>query len=486
MRRRGRDRPRPTRRRPKARTENRWRCGSHPPVVEGDHHEYRAEDLLLSDRHRVVDVGEQGRLEEPTLGMGPGHLASDREGGALVDALLDVAEDPPSLLVGDHRPHHHVVAGRIAVRHTGEERAQHLHALVVARAWQQHPGLDGAALAGVEARRHAHHDRLVEGRVLEHDRGGLAAQLEEQALHRLAAFGHDALAHGRRTGERDEVDLRRERQSLPDEMIGRRDDVEDARRDVSLLGDELGQASGVERRVRGGLEHHRVPGRQGLSDLVEDHLEREVPRRDGPDDARGLAHELAGRSRAHRVVGVGQLLDPRKGVHVLHRPADRRADGAVELGPQRRHHGTPDLGDELGPEGLLLGLERGLQLREALLAEVPARGPVGAVERAAGGVDRPLHLGGGRVRDCPEHLLRGGVDVLERRPGIGIDQLPVDEHPRLASNGHWSPVLPSCHSIDSDVAVNPAAAHSQGAPLMRRPPPPALRRPSSGARDSLP
>jgi hypothetical protein len=69
------------------------------------------------------------------------------------------------------------------------------------------------------------------------------------------------------------------------------------------------------------------------------------------------------------VVGVGQLLDPREGVHVLHRPADRGADGAVEMGLQRRPHGTADLGDELGPEGLLVGLERGLQLREALLAE---------------------------------------------------------------------------------------------------------------------
>jgi hypothetical protein len=52
--------------------------------------------------------------------MGPGHLASDGKGGALLDALFDVAEDPPPLLVGDHRPHHHVVAGRIAVGHIGE------------------------------------------------------------------------------------------------------------------------------------------------------------------------------------------------------------------------------------------------------------------------------------------------------------------------------------------------------------------------------
>src|SRR5205807_3449380 len=36
-------------------------------VLERDHDEHRAEDLLLGDRHRVVDVGEQRRLDEVAL-----------------------------------------------------------------------------------------------------------------------------------------------------------------------------------------------------------------------------------------------------------------------------------------------------------------------------------------------------------------------------------------------------------------------------------
>ena len=37
-------------------------------VVEADHHQHRAEDLLAGDGHGVVDVGEQRRLDEEALG----------------------------------------------------------------------------------------------------------------------------------------------------------------------------------------------------------------------------------------------------------------------------------------------------------------------------------------------------------------------------------------------------------------------------------
>ena len=63
--------------------------------------------------------------------------------------------------------------------------------------------------------------------VLQHDRGRLAAQLEEQALHGGRALLHDPLADDGRAGERDQVDLRRQRELLADEVVGRGDDVDD-------------------------------------------------------------------------------------------------------------------------------------------------------------------------------------------------------------------------------------------------------------------
>ena len=94
-----------------------------------------------------------------------------------------------------------------------------LDALVVPRPRQQHPGGVGAALAGVHARRDAHHAAQREVGVLEHDGRRLAAEFEEEALHRRRALLHDPLADDRRTGERDQVDLRRQREFLADEMV---------------------------------------------------------------------------------------------------------------------------------------------------------------------------------------------------------------------------------------------------------------------------
>ena len=200
-------------------------------VVERDDHEDRAEDLLLGDRHGVVDVGEQRRLDPPALGelVAGGPSSADGQRGALGLPLLDVAEDAVALLGRDHRAHDHVGSLRVAVGHGGEHALEHLDALLVARAGQQHPGLDGAALAGVEAGAHAHQRGEAEVGVVEHDRGRLAAELEEDALHGGRALLHDALAHRGRAGERDHVDLRRQRELLADEVVRRRDDVDDAR-----------------------------------------------------------------------------------------------------------------------------------------------------------------------------------------------------------------------------------------------------------------
>ena len=53
------------------------------------------------------------------------------------------------------------------------------------------------------------------------------------------------------------------------------------------------------------------------------------------------------------------------------------------------------------------------------------------VEGAARGADRPFHVGGRGVGDRPDHLFGGRVDVAVRAATLGLDELPVDEHPRF-------------------------------------------------------
>ena len=73
--------------------------------VVGDERQHRAEDLLLGDRHRVVDVGEQGRLDVPALVEAGGTTAADDDGGAFgLAGLGDVALDPVALALGHERP----------------------------------------------------------------------------------------------------------------------------------------------------------------------------------------------------------------------------------------------------------------------------------------------------------------------------------------------------------------------------------------------
>src|SRR5262245_35616923 len=68
-----------------------------------------------------------------------------------------------------------------------------------------------------------------------------------------------------------------------------------------------------------------------------------------------------------------------------------------------------------------------------MLTERAVARPVRLVEGAASGVYRPVHVGLRRVRDLPQRLLCGGGDVRERA-GLAIDELAVDQHPRLETN----------------------------------------------------
>ena len=267
--------------------------------------------------------------------------------------------------------------------------------------------------------------------VLQHDGGRLAAELQEQPLHGRRALFHDPLADHRRAGERDQVDLGRQRQFLTHEVIRCGDHVDDTGWDVGLLGDQPAQPGRVERGVRRRLEHDGVAGAQRLAELVEGDFEREVPRHDRADHADRLPPDLAGGQRAgqadHLVAQVGLprvLVDQPGGV--LQSVFQR----GIQLGSERDGPGRADLEDELLAQLIDLGLDRVVQLQQAALAQLLVGRPVGLVEGAAGGVDGPVHVLLRRVGDFAERLLGRRVDVGEGA-GLAVDELAVDHHLRL-------------------------------------------------------
>ena len=243
------------------------------------------------------------------------------------------------------------------------------------------------------------------------------------------ALLHDALADGRRSGERDQVDLRRKGQLLADEVVGRRHDVEDAGGDLRLIGDEAAEAGGVPWRVGRGLEDHGVAGGEGLPELVQRHLDGEIPRDDGTDDAHRLLPDL---TRVLRPAAIGdrrQVGPPCELVDQPQRVAESALQRDVQLVGVGGHPGAADLEDELLAQRLPLALERPLQLGQAFLAPVAVGGPVRLVEGSPRGVDGPVHLVDGRVGHLADHLLGRRVDVVERPARVGLDELAVHQHP---------------------------------------------------------
>src|SRR6202044_3267847 len=71
-------------------------------VVVADDRDHRAEDLLLRDRHRVVHVGEQRRLDVVALLQVGRAAAAEGQRGALGDAPVDVGLHAVALRGADH------------------------------------------------------------------------------------------------------------------------------------------------------------------------------------------------------------------------------------------------------------------------------------------------------------------------------------------------------------------------------------------------
>ena len=304
--------------------------------------------------------------------------------------------------------------------------------VVVEVAGDDGPRRRGAVLTGVDERRG---DRALDGGVeigvVEHQERRLAAEFELGAMPVLGGRGHHLAPHGRRPGERHQVDVAVSGQCRADVAAGPGDDVEHAGGQAGLAG-EPRQRERRQRRHLGGLDHHRAAGGQRRNDLPYGHLQRIVPRRDGRDDADGLTPDAGG--VVGRVFGGGLPLEvpcrAREEVDVVH------AAGDVEIGcePDRLTRLADFLGDQ----------------RFGVFA-----GELGQLGQHGGTLRRR------RSRPFRQRPSRGGhgdVDVLRRRQravGNHVPRRRIDDLMHSAAGAHLGAVDPAARDRHDFYASRP-------------------------------
>ena len=240
----------------------------------------RAELLLAHQPGTVGDIADDGRLDEVALTLEHPAACDNR---TVLPSVFEEPLDPLELRLVLDRSHLRARLQPVADDRLPREPAQLVADGVVDRVVDVEP-LDGdASLAanahggGIDLRRH-----LLGVGVVEHDRRVVAAEFQGQALQRPGGTDHHLLACHGGAGERDLGHVRVAGKGGP-EIVLIDDDVDDARRQEA--GAEFAEFERRQRRGRGRLGHHRVAGEQRRRDLDQQQQQREVPRRDGRDDA---------------------------------------------------------------------------------------------------------------------------------------------------------------------------------------------------------
>lgn len=253
----------------------------------------RAEDLLLHDLHVLGDVGEDGGLNEVALVALA--LATSLTSGTGALAVLNVASCQLMIVPSDCRawslPHNAVELQLRDLRTLESALVEGVandvlegalleasQELVVDALLDVDTGAGAAALAVVEEDTEIDPgDGVVDIGVLEDDVGRLAAELESNLLQvGTSSRLEDLTANDGRTSEGDLVNVHVRGNGLTSDLAETRDDVDDTRREASLLdqagGDQRGQGS-----LLGGLDNDSVTGRNGGTDLPRPHEQGEVP-----------------------------------------------------------------------------------------------------------------------------------------------------------------------------------------------------------------
>ena len=192
-----------------------------------------------------------------------------------------------------------------------------------------------------------------------------------------------------------------------DRGVGGADHVDDAGRDVGVLGDHLAERQRGQRGVGGGLEHDRAAGGQRRTQLGHRQLVGIVVGDDRRDHAGGfLLHPAA--VALSTALDLAELLGHRIGLQQVGVVADD-PDRIVELRPFGQGLGGADLGDGQRTQFVAVLDERLVQLIHAPDAQLDVRRPVRGVESLAGGRDRLLGVGDARVGRVADDVTVGGV-----------------------------------------------------------------------------
>lgn len=198
-----------------------------------------AEDLLLNDLHVLGDIDKGGRLD--VVALVAVALTADENLGTSLLALINVAHDTVELELGHLGTLEGVLVERVADLVGGCALLEALDELVVDALLDEEAGTGTAALAVVEEDTEVGpRNGVINIGVVEDDVGRLASQLQSDLLQVTLSCGlEDGTANGGRTSEGDLVDAHMGRDGRTRNATKARDDVNNTRRESSLL-DELG------------------------------------------------------------------------------------------------------------------------------------------------------------------------------------------------------------------------------------------------------
>src|SRR6056297_1582599 len=244
-------------------------------VAVAEQRQDRAEDLFAHDLLLLVDVAEDGGAHDGAV-----DLASGQDGRSGVRGFLEPRLDPFRRGAVDDRSDVGGGVHRIAGHERPDACGQGLGERVVHVVVDEHALHRDARLPAV--REAAPDDPLhgaVQVGVAMHQRAGVAAELQRDALAAGAALEHPA--HAGRAGEREQRDavVLDERRGVLD--LGR-DDRE------AVVRPACGQDRAAQQHRRGGRagvgpEHDGIAGGHGGRQLVGDEVQGVVERRDGRD-----------------------------------------------------------------------------------------------------------------------------------------------------------------------------------------------------------
>jgi ParB family chromosome partitioning protein len=331
------------------------------------------------------------------------------------------------------RPHRNALLEAVAELEAfgvfGEARQE----AVIDRLLHVEPGRRNADLAGIAvlvARDHL--GRLFRIGVGEHDDGGMTAEFHGGALHALGRQLGEMLAHRDRAGERNLAHI-----VLGDQVLGNRrrhaeHQVEHAGR-KPRIGEAAHHLDAGTGRLFRCLENERAAGGERAANLARRRQRREIPRREGGDDAdRFLHHDLANALEGARHdtaigaaalfgvpfddIGRGAHLGARLGVGLAFLLHQNLADRIIALA-----HQVGGLAHDFGP---LIGRGRAPH-GKALLR----------------GFERMIEIGGARMRQTRKRLLGRRIDHILAGAAVAVEPLAVDIEFELGVHGNLSGAL---------------------------------------------